>query len=303
MIYFWKINRLKFELLETPPSGMQIFAYLICILTVQAASWGFTYITKDAPNIWEHLDAALFAVFLILGTIYCYHANGGMKGKDFLSRYLSLTWVFGVRYSIMVMIPLGMILYMSLHLFSEIPDKIQWYDVLFNAVIRMPFYFFLSRHIADVALNRVSPDGEDLESDDEYAEDFDPSKYPTILRRYMSTLIDILFVLSIIIAVIYSFQGNGEVESMIRIALILASIFFYEPIFTSRFCTLGQRITGIRVRKLDSTTKISLPYAFMRTIVKLLIGFISFFYIPVTRKRRGLHDFVAGSLVVYAEME
>jgi hypothetical protein len=31
-----------------------------------------------------------------------------------------------------------------------------------------------------------------------------------------------------------------------------------------------------------------------------LLGYISFFFIPVTRKRRALHDFIARSVVVNA---
>jgi uncharacterized RDD family membrane protein YckC len=55
---------------------------------------------------------------------------------------------------------------------------------------------------------------------------------------------------------------------------------------------------GIRVRHADSGGKISIPNACLRIVVKLLLGTVSFFLIPVTRKGRGLHDFAAGSVVL-----
>ena len=75
-------------------------------------------------------------------------------------------------------------------------------------------------------------------------------------------------------------------------------LFLYEPIFTSRFCTLGQKIMGIRVREIFSLQKISIPKAYLRIVIKIFLGFISFFSIPFSSERRAIHDFVAGTIVV-----
>jgi len=301
MIYFWKINGLKSDLMNKGLSGRQALIYLLCILIIQIISWAFTYVTAETHNLWDHIDAAAFIIFLAVGTVYCCYANGGRKGKDFVFRYLSLAWVFGVRYSIMVLLPLGLALYMTLQMVTELPDKTQWYDVLFISVIRIPFYFFLAGHIRDVALNRVPSDKGISGYRDRYAEDFDQSKYPTTLRRYMATFIDVVIVLSAFIALAYILPGDNAIGSMIRIGIGVAILFIYEPVLTSRLCTIGQKIMGIRVRNADSGERISIPAAYLRTIVKLLLGLVSFFSIPLTRKRRGLHDFIAGSVVIYAD--
>lgn len=303
MIYFWEINKLKFDLINRNVSNRQSLTYFLCILFVQVVSWGLTAFTEEPYNFWDHIDIICFVFFLIAGTVYCYNGNEGRKGSSFLTRYVSLAWVFGIRYTIMIVMPSGVGLYLILSLFMDLPQDTQWYDTVFNAIIRLPFYFVLGIHIRDIAINRISLDKMVSGYRDKHAEDFDQSRYPTILRRYMATFIDILFVSFILIILAFILQGEGNVESMIRIGIALTVVCLYEPLFTSRLCTLGQRIMGIRVRKTDGAEKISILDSYLRTIIKLLLGFISFFPIPLTRKRRALHDFVARSVVIYAGQE
>ena len=305
MIYFWKINQLKSDLANKGLPRWQVLIYLACILFVQIASLTFIGEIEDAPNICDNIDSAVFIVFLIVGTTYCYYANGGPKGKAFADRYVSLAWVFGIRYAVIVVLPSVFALYMMLSLFAELPDKTQWYDVILIGLLKLPFYFILAAHVRDVALNKIPPDkesskfGELLSS--KHAEDFDLSKYPTILRRYMATFIDGTFVLLAFVLFAYILQGDGDFELAIRIVIGCAILFIYEPLFTSKLCTLGQKVMGIRIRHFSSGHKISIFAAYLRIVVKLLLGIISFFSIPWTRKRRALHDFVAGSVVVYAD--
>lgn len=300
MIYIWNITALKSDLAGGRVSGRGAFVYLACILSVQAASWALGYTSVESFSLWDAVDAFRFFLFLIIGTVYCFYVNGGGKGRDFSIRYVSLAWVFGVQYAIIVMAPLALILYIIISLFADLADKTQWYDVLFNACLGIPFYYFLAGHIRDVALNRVPSEEELSRMRDEYDEDFDQSKYPTILRRYVSTSIDMVFILILFAVFITVLQGHNDINSgmIIRIGIVL--LFFYEPVLTSRLCTIGQKITGIRIRKIDSGERLSIYRACLRTIVKLALGIVSFFSIPVTRKRRALHDFPAGSVVIFS---
>ncbi len=77
-------------------------------------------------------------------------------------------------------------------------------------------------------------------------------------------------------------------------------VFCYEPICVSFFCTLGQKITGIRVRRLGTLKKIPFPFAFVRYFLKILLGLISLFAIIFSKERRAIHDFASGSIVVLA---
>jgi uncharacterized RDD family membrane protein YckC len=123
---------------------------------------------------------------------------------------------------------------------------------------------------------------------------------PTILRRYLSTFIDGILILSVFIFVSLAIDSDSALADYARIAVFLGMFFVYEPIFTSRFCTLGQKITGIRIRTIGSYEKISIPAAYLRIIVKLLLGIISLLSIPFTRNRRAVHDFASGSVVIMA---
>jgi uncharacterized RDD family membrane protein YckC len=300
-MYFWELNRLKFELANKRLSGLSTLAYMACIFFIQSVTWALTYAGGQTSNQWDDIDTGVFFVLLGIGTVYCFYANGGRKGKDFLPRYLSLAWVFGVRYFIIVIAPAGLCLYAIPSFFIQTPDQTQWYDVLFNAVLKLPFYFVLARHISDIALNKVPSEIGSSDFRNQHAEDFDQTTYPSILRRYIASSIDVILVLSALIVFGYMYQGDAGIHLTIGMWIGAFIILSYEPILTSKLCTLGQRITGISIRNSESRGRISFLNAYLRTIIKLLLGIVSFVSIPITRKRRALHDFVARSVVVYAE--
>ena len=129
------------------------------------------------------------------------------------------------------------------------------------------------------------------------------SHYPTISRRYLATFIDGIFILSVCIVLSYVFHQRTELASGLRVTLILAMVFIYEPILTSRYCTLGQKIMGVRIRRRLDYARISVSAAYSRIVVKALLGIISFFTIPLTKEKRAIHDFAAGSIVLRANPE
>lgn len=124
-------------------------------------------------------------------------------------------------------------------------------------------------------------------------------QYPSILRRYFATLIDGMLVIIVFIMVSYILQDESNFSNSLRVAVIVFVFFVYEPICTSRFCTVGQKLTGIRVRKRFLHERISIPAAYLRIVVKVLLGIISFFSIPFSKNKRAIHDFAVGSVVIF----
>ena len=122
--------------------------------------------------------------------------------------------------------------------------------------------------------------------------------FPTIIRRYFSTLIDSIFIISMFISAGYLFQDNSELVIQFRVGIAIILFFVYEPFCTSFYCTIGQKLTNIRVRSNKSKGRISLPQAYIRVIGKVFLGFISFFTIPLTKNKRAIHDLMAGSVVL-----
>lgn len=97
------------------------------------------------------------------------------------------------------------------------------------------------------------------------------------------------------------YGGESESLHLIRVTIMLALILCYEPVLTSKLCTVGQLVVGIRVRQLhDRNQRISLWRAILRTSVKVLLGWYSFFTMWFQRQRRAVHDYAAGSVVVEA---
>jgi uncharacterized RDD family membrane protein YckC len=123
---------------------------------------------------------------------------------------------------------------------------------------------------------------------------------PSLLRRYLSTFIDGIFIIAAFVIVSYVLPGDDTISTPVRVGLVLCLFLAYEPVCTSKFCTLGQKLLGIRVRSKQTLEKISLPAAYIRIVVKIILGFISFLTIPISKERRALHDFAAGSVVIDA---
>jgi uncharacterized RDD family membrane protein YckC len=125
--------------------------------------------------------------------------------------------------------------------------------------------------------------------------------YPTISKRFASSLIDGFFLMILMIVAAVCLQEEHPAFRAARIAAFLLIILGYEPILTSRFYTLGQYLTGIRVRRQDRhEERIGIFASYVRYLVKGLLGFFSFFLIPYTKQRRAVHDWLAGSVMVNA---
>ena len=121
-------------------------------------------------------------------------------------------------------------------------------------------------------------------------------RFPTLVRRYGSTLIDGFFILFLIILAGVVLQAQGQA---VRVTAFVLILFAYEPVLTSRLCTVGQRLTGVRVRRYaDPEERIGILAAYVRFAVKLLLGAISFLTLAFSKEKRAIHDFAAGSIML-----
>jgi uncharacterized RDD family membrane protein YckC len=63
--------------------------------------------------------------------------------------------------------------------------------------------------------------------------------------------------------------------------------------------TLGNYIKGIRVRQNGATgQRINFFQAFIRYVLKMLLGWISFLTIHTNPQKRAIHDIIAGSVMI-----
>ena len=123
-------------------------------------------------------------------------------------------------------------------------------------------------------------------------------KYPFMLERIQSILIDSVLIVACMIIFSDILSGFKNVPDWLR-AVLLISLFLYEPIATTIGGTIGNNIKGIRVRKdSDDTKQINIFQALIRYFFKLLFGWLSFITIFSNSKKRAIHDILSGTVMV-----
>ena len=127
--------------------------------------------------------------------------------------------------------------------------------------------------------------------------------YPRIFERVKAIVIDGLVVFVLMFLVSWIFSVLESVSDRTRISAFVFLFLLYDPIFTSLFGgTIGHMIIGIRVKRDSNEQKnILFPLAILRYIVKAFLGWISLLTITSNIKGKALHDFLVGSVVVYAK--
>ena len=117
-------------------------------------------------------------------------------------------------------------------------------------------------------------------------------------------MIDLLVILLLSLAISALFEKIGEVPNYVRGILFLIVFILYEPILVSFGATIGQLIMNIRVRSLKSPeNKLVFHLALLRTIIKVLLGWLSFLTVTFNINRRAIHDFVSNSIMIANKLQ
>jgi len=124
---------------------------------------------------------------------------------------------------------------------------------------------------------------------------------PTLPRRYAATVVDGTLMLAALVTPTALWGADDPAARGARAALALAAFLVYEPLCTGRFVTLGQWVTGVRVRRFDTGGRIGVLRAFARILAKIGLGVLSFLVIPFVPGRRAIHDMATGSIVIMAD--
>ncbi len=125
-----------------------------------------------------------------------------------------------------------------------------------------------------------------------------PMKYPSLLRRYLATTVDLLVVVGLLY--LYAISPISKTPSGATATWPFWLFVLYEPVCNRFGTTIGQLLMGFRVRTLKNGRKVPLWRGFLRLFSKYLLGAISFIKMPVHKQRRALHDIISGTIVVEA---
>lgn len=127
-----------------------------------------------------------------------------------------------------------------------------------------------------------------------------PAIYPRLIRRVQACIID-SFIFSFVSVGLFLLVTPFEVEPVwVRIVIVLVPIFFFEPVLVS--CTggtIGHHLLKLKVQNVSNAKNINIFLAFIRFILKTLLGVISLMFVLTTRKHQAIHDFLANSIVAY----
>lgn len=126
-------------------------------------------------------------------------------------------------------------------------------------------------------------------------------RYPLLLKRVIALSIDGFLMLLAMVLIMY-LSEESEWSTIIRVGSGVVMVMMYEPLLTAYDATLGQRMLGIRVRdERNPLGRISVAQAYVRFVVKGLLGWLSFITIHFNPKHQALHDLISSSVMIEFE--
>ena len=122
--------------------------------------------------------------------------------------------------------------------------------------------------------------------------------YPKVLDRVKSNTIDMILIIGCMLLFSEILALFNNVPDWIR-AVLIASLFFYEPLCIVFGATIGNDKMQIRVRRFsDESKRINILQSIGRYFFKIMFGWLSFATIFTNQKNRAIHDILSGSIVV-----
>lgn len=151
-MYFWKIEKLKEELVEKGLSQSALFKYIFVYIFLSALVYEASYnFVGEESNNFDYLQSIINMVLIGFGTYFCYVANGGANGTDFAERYFSIGFVVAIRF-LVLLIPIAIA--MSAIFWSDedtVDMSTKWNDVVVIVVWTALLYWRTIYHINQVA--------------------------------------------------------------------------------------------------------------------------------------------------------
>ena len=138
--------------------------------------------------------------------------------------------------------------------------------------------------------------------------------YAGIFRRSVATLIDI----AVLVAFIAYVMGHPLIAGWpwANFAVAIAVVLLYEPVLSSRLCTLGQALMATRIRRAETLDRLSIGASYKRFALKYVASILGAASAGVANApmgaggvrvsvwphgdHRSIHDMQVGSVVVNA---
>jgi uncharacterized RDD family membrane protein YckC len=125
-------------------------------------------------------------------------------------------------------------------------------------------------------------------------------RYSTFSARVRAMVIDAFIIISaMVVGMLVLDAVETELAGRLYAIMMFALVFLYDPLLVSATGgTLGHRMMNIRVSDRDAERRIGLGRALLRTALKMFLGFLSFFFMAITRRHQALHDLATRSVII-----
>lgn len=133
-----------------------------------------------------------------------------------------------------------------------------------------------------------------------------PARYATFTRRFRALVIDNCCVAALLLALFFLDDAVSDVPGATRLTwlLMVGVLLLYDPVLVSRRgATIGHAVAGLRVVDARTGRWPSFARAFVRSLIKLMLGVPSFFTMELTRRHQAVHDMVTHTTVQVVESE
>lgn len=123
--------------------------------------------------------------------------------------------------------------------------------------------------------------------------------YPALSERIQSSFIDGIFLVILMFIASAVMDRYEPVPDWVRMVVFFGIWGLYEPLCTTLGFTLGNYIKRVRVRQAGNPARrINFLQAFVRYVLKITLGWVSFLTIHSNPGRQAIHDIAAGSVVI-----
>ena len=157
-MYWWNVKALANELKAKKVPQLEKFKYFFATSIVAALLFEFVYLVPLLQEV-TTLDVAgslAYIILVALGIIVCYKANKGGDNKEFIDRFICLSWPIGIR--IFVIIIVTGVLYFIVgysiagDAFDTFVEKTTIIDILvFEVGFTIAFYLWVRKYLLYVS--------------------------------------------------------------------------------------------------------------------------------------------------------
>lgn len=156
-MYFWNLSALKKDLIEKKLSEHDVFKYFFANV-VALGTLSYVFMDPSMTSVLGGYDTNAIDLYInistgittILGTWYVYHCNGEKYGKDFFYTFFPVSFVWGVRYAVIIFIPLLVILSVYNDLTKNVDFVTTWFDYGIFVGADILYYVLLNKHMQSI---------------------------------------------------------------------------------------------------------------------------------------------------------